>query len=135
MHRLSRMTALRIAAIIVFALALFDMFAWQIPGLIEGAEAVNELSQAGDGASFFFVLAGFATSVLAIIAAYGAWQGQRWGSVLVILISAWHVFTGTLAAVESDFPTNVIAIVGLLLSLVAIILCLWRDAEAAPRSA
>lgn len=135
MHRLSRTTALKIAAVIVFALALYDMIAWQIPGLIEGAAAVNELNQAEEGASFFFVLVGFATSVIAIIAAYGAWQGQRWGSVLLILMSAWHVFTGTLAAVESDFPTNVIATVGVLLSLAVIILALWRDAKPTPASA
>jgi hypothetical protein len=135
MNKLSRSTALKIAAVIVLVVALPDMIMYEIPDLMRGMAAVDQAAMAEGGPPFFMVLLSFAVDVLAIVAAYGAWRAQRWGVILVIVISAFNSISGIFGALfAGDVPTQIFAAIGLLLSLTAIILCLWREHKPLARS-
>ena len=99
MNKLTRSNALKIAAIIVLVLALLDMIVYQIPDLTRGMAAINQASNIEGGPPFFMVVLGFAVDVVAIVAAYGAWRAERWGIILVIVISAFNCISGAGAAI------------------------------------
>jgi uncharacterized membrane protein (DUF2068 family) len=124
MNRLSRSTALKIAAILSLALSVFAVID-AIPSLIRGEQIAN---QVGDAPPYFVILLGFVLAIVQIMAAYGTWHNQRWGIVLTLLATALN----TVAAVPGIFfaPTTylwIYATLGSLLSVVIIVLCLWRD--------
>lgn len=129
MSRLTRSTALKIAAGIVLLLALLDLFVYEIPALMLGQAAVNQVATAdGGGPPFFMVLLSSAMDVLGIVTAYGLWRAQRWGMILAIVISAFTVLSGLVAALfAGDVGTRIVAGVGVVLSLMTIVLCLWRE--------
>lgn len=131
MNRLNRPTALKIAAAILLVLTLGDLFIYEIPALMLGQAAIDQAanSEAG-GPPFFMVLVSSALDVLALITAYGLWRGLRWGVILAIVISAFGILSGlggALFAPESG--TRVFASVGVVLSIMTIVLCLWRERE------
>ena len=72
MNNLSRSNALKIAAVIVLVLALFNVIVYDIPFLTQGMAALDQASNADQGPPFFMVILEFAVDVLAIVAAYGA---------------------------------------------------------------
>jgi uncharacterized membrane protein (DUF2068 family) len=124
MNRLSRSTALKIAAILSLAFSIFAVI-YAIPNLIQGEQLVN---QSGDAPPYFVIVLGFMLAIVRIIAAYGTWHNQRWGIVLILLATA----LDTVAAVPGIFfaPTTylwVAATVGTVSGIVIIVLCLWRD--------
>lgn len=129
MNRLSRSTALKIAAVITLVLALLDLVIYEIPPLMLGQVAVDQIANGdGSGPPFFMVLLQSAFDILAIVASYGAWRAQRWGVILVIVISAFSSLTGILGVLfAGDATTRIFAAVGVVLSLAAIVLCLWRE--------
>jgi hypothetical protein len=128
MNKLTRSTALKVAAVIVLVLALADMIVYEIPDLMRGMATVDQVAMAEGGPPFFMVLLSFAMDVLAIVAAYGAWRAQRWGVILVIVISAFNSISGTFAAIFApEGPTRIISSVAVVLSLSAIFLCLRRE--------
>jgi hypothetical protein len=137
MNRLSRSTALKIAAGIVLALALLDLFVYEMPALMLGQAAVDQVANAdGSGPPFFMVLLGSAMDVLAIVTAYGLWRGLRWSVVLAIIISAFNVFSGLGGALfAGDMGTRVLSGVGVVLSIAAVVLCLWRERKTQSRAA
>lgn len=132
---MTRPTALKIAAVILMALALLDLFVYQVPLLMIGQAAVDQVANGdGSGPPFFMVLLAFAVDVLSIITAYGLWRGLRWGVVLAIIINAFNILTGLLGALfAGDLNTRVISAVGIVLWIVAIVLCLWRERKAENR--
>jgi hypothetical protein len=135
MNKLSRSTALKIAAVIVLAVALLDMIVYELPDLMLGMTAVDQASMADGGPPFSMVILGFAVDVLAIVAAYGTWLAQRWGVILVIVISAFNCISGTFGAIFApDGATRIFAAVAVLLSLSVIYLCLRREPKSLTQS-
>lgn len=129
MSYLTRSTALKIAAVIVLALALGDLFIYEVPALMLGQAAINQVANNdGSGPPFFMVLLSSAMDVLAIVTAYGLWRGLRWAVILAIVISAFGTLSGLGSAVfAGDSGTRMFAAVGVVLSIITIVLCLWRE--------
>lgn len=135
MNKLSRSTGLKIAAVIVLGLALVGMIVYDIPDLARGMEAVNQASNADQGPPFFEVILSFAFDILALVAAYGAWRAERWGVILVIVVSAFNCISGAGAAVFAPWPvTRILGAVAVVLYLGAIYLCLRREPESLAQS-
>jgi hypothetical protein len=135
MNKLSRSTALKIAAVIVLVLALLDMIVYEIPFLTSGMAVLDLAANADQGPPFFMVLLSFAVDVLAIVAAYGAWRAQRWGVILVIVISAFNSINNALAAVFAPWmATRIFAAVSVIVYLGVIYLCLRREPKALAES-
>ena len=131
MNNLSRSTGLKIAAIIVLVLALFTIIGYDIPFLTQGMAAIDQAAHANQGPPFFVVMLSFAVDILTIVVAYGVWQGQRWGVILVIIISAWNSINGALGAIFAPWPaTRIISGVSIILYLGVIYLCLRREPKA-----
>lgn len=129
MSHLTRSNALKIAAGIVLLLALLDLFIYELPALMLGQAAVDQIANSGgSGPPFFMVLLGSALDVLGIVTAYGLWRAQRWGVILAIVISAFNVLSGLGGALfAGDSSTRVVSAAGVVLSLATIVLCLRRD--------
>ena len=135
MNKLSRSTALKIAAVIVLVVALLDMIIYEIPDLMRGMAAVDQTAITDGGPPFFMVLLAFAMDVLAIVAAYGVWRAQRWGVILAIVTSAFNCISGAFGAIFApDGSTRVMAAIGVVLSLSVIYLCLRREPKSLPQS-
>ena len=131
MKRLSRLTALKLAAILACINALSG-FAMSIPLIPRGAAY---LDQVVDSPPYFVVAASFALSIVMAIGAYGTWTNQRWGIILLLLSNA----IGALLSAPGIFaaPTKILAIAatfGTLFSIMIIILCLWRDPKPMARA-
>jgi len=124
MNRLSRPTALKIAAALSFLLSVISMIG-SLPLITQGAAAIN---QSADSPPYFVLLLGFVTGVVGVVAAYGAWKSQRWGIILTILV---NLVNGIAAAPGLLFaPTPALfaaASVTVVFSVIIIVLCLWRD--------
>lgn len=135
MQNLSRSTGLKIAAVIVLVLTLLDMIVYEIPDIMRGMAAIDQAANAVGGPPFFMVLLGFAFDVVAIVAAYGAWQAQRWGVILIIVVSAFNCISGTFAALFAPWPaTRIFGAVSVLLFLGVIYLCLRREPKSLAQS-
>jgi len=135
MNKLSRSTALKIAAVIVLVVALLDMFVYELPDLMRGMAAVDQASMVDGGPPFSMVILGFAIDVLTMVAAYGTWQAQRWGVILVIVISAFNCISGAFGTIFApDNSTRIFAAVAVLLSLSVIYLCLRREPKSPTES-
>jgi len=128
MNNLSRSTGLKIAAVIVLGLALFSMTVYDIPFLTQGMAAIDQAANANQGPPFFMVILGFAVDVLSIVAAYGAWRGERWGVILIIVISAFNSINGAFAVIFAPWmATRILAGVLIFVNLGVIYLCLRRE--------
>ena len=128
MNHISRSTALKTAAVLSCLAGVYDL-ANMGSYLVRGA---GELKQIGDAPPYFVVILGFALAIVKIVAAYGVWQNQRWGVILTLFATV----LATVAAVPGILfaPTTylqVSASVGTILGIVLIVLCLWRDRNAA----
>jgi hypothetical protein len=135
MNKLSRSTGLKIAAAIVLVLALVNVIVYDIPFLTQGMAVLDQASNADQGPPFFMVVLEFAFDVLAFVAAYGTWQAQRWGVVLIILVSAFNSINDALAAVFAPWPaTRITAAVSIVLYLGVIYLCLRREPKSLAKS-
>ena len=128
MNKLSRSNGLKIAAVIVLALALFSMIVYEIPFLTKGMAALDQAANAEQGPPFFMVILEFAFDVLAIVAAYGTWKAQRWGVILIIIVSAFNCINNALLAAFAPWPeTRILSAVAVVLYLGVIYLCLRRE--------
>ena len=135
MNQLSRSTGLKIAAVIVLVLTLIDMVVYELPDLASGMVAVDQAADAVGGPPFFMVILGFAFDILAIVAAYGTWQAQRWGVILVIMVSAFNCISAAAAAIFAPWvATRIFGVVSLILFLGVIVLCLRREPDSLSRS-
>jgi hypothetical protein len=135
MNKLSRSTGLKIAAVIVLILALFSIVVYDIPFLTQGMAAIDQAANADQGPPFFVVVLGFAVDVLSIVAAYGAWRGERWGVILLIVVSAFNSINGAFAALFAPWPaTRILAGVLIFVNLGVIYLCLRREPKSLTES-
>lgn len=80
----------RVAAGMSVLVALVGFVAYDVPTLLDGADASHD--------PYWIVLGSFASDVVALVAAYGAWRRQLWGAVLLIVVNVfWMVqVVGTL---------------------------------------
>ena len=128
MNRLSRPTALKIAAVLSFLVSAFSIVA-SFPFIIIGADAAN---QASEGPPYFVILLAFVLGIIGIVAAYGTWKQMRWGVILTILV---NLIGGLSAAPGIIFrPTPALfasATLSVVIDIVIIMLCLWRDRQPA----
>ena len=128
MRRLDRSTALKLAAAITLLMSLLQIFVYQLGDLLRGADAVNAAAAANQGPPYVMVLVGFVVSILALVAAYGAWHAQRWGIVLTIVLAAYNELDGLGGMLFAPLlSTRIIAGVGVVLNIFVIVLCLWRE--------
>jgi hypothetical protein len=124
MKNLSRANALKLAAVISFLLGIGGVML-AVPELTRGADVLDDTA---DSAPFAVIIIAFVFAVMRITAAPGLWQSQRWGIVLTLIANA----LDALAAAPGILfgPTLALkaaASSGVVLSLVVIVLCLWRD--------
>lgn len=124
MNRLSRSTALKIAAVISLLLGLFGIYLF-LPSLSRGAIALN--GQLNTPPYPVLVIA-LALALVRIIAAYGAWQSQRWGIVLTILANGLDSVAAVPGVLYARTPALwLTAISTVVLSMIVVVLCLWRE--------
>jgi uncharacterized membrane protein (UPF0136 family) len=128
MNRLSRSTALKIAAVLSLLLCAFGIVSF-LPMIAQGSAAVN---QGGEAPPYFVLVLGVILGVVGMVAAYGCWKGMRWGIILTIivnLLSGLSAAPGILFAPTSELFMS--ATVGVFLNIVIIVLCLWPDRKLA----
>jgi hypothetical protein len=132
MNRLSRSTALKIAAVITFLVSVWDVIG-SLPLIAQGAAALDESTP---GPPYFVLMLSFVLSIIGIVAAYGTWKQMRWGIILTIII---RLLGGLSAAPGIVFrPTPELfmsATFSVAVSIVVIVLCLWRDPKPASAQA
>ena len=117
---MTRATALRIAAALSVLVAVIGITAFDLPNLVLGA--------ADSKAPFALVLGSFTSDVLALVAAYGAWRGQKWGAVLLLAVNGfWLVQAIGSLLFDTTSGELVFAALMLVHHLVVITLCLWRE--------
>ena len=128
MIRLSRSTALKIAALITFLVSVWNVIG-SLPFIAQGAAILDENTP---GPPYFILMLGFILSIIGIVAAYPTWKQMRWGIILTIII---NLLGGLSAAPGIIFrPTPELfmsATFGVVVSIVVIVLCLWRDPKPA----
>ena len=125
MKSLSRSTALKIAAVISFLSNAFGIV-FALPFVAQGATAATE------GPPYFFAVLSLITGAVGVVAAYGTWKQQRWGIILTILANLVNGLGSTPGVLFAPRPELfVAATTGVVLSIVIIVLCLWRDRKLA----
>lgn len=128
MNRLSRSTALKIAAVLSFLLSAYSIILG-LPMMAQGSAAVN---QGGEAPPYFILVLGVILGVVGMVAAFGCWKGMRWGIILTIIV---NLLGGLSAAPGILFaPTSELfmaATVGVFFSIVIVVLCLWPDRKLA----
>ncbi len=121
MKSLSRSTALKIAAVISLLFALWALVA-TLPAVLRGPNATTLAPP------FIIVVITLVLGVVQLVAAYGVWMQQRWGIVLTIItnvLNALAAAPGVLFA--STTQLFIEATVGIIVNILVIVLCLWRD--------
>jgi hypothetical protein len=74
------------------------------------------------------VITTFTIDIVAIIAAYGAWNAQRWGVVLLVITAILTTLPGLAGMLLApDLSTRIMAGIGAILGVVVVVLCLWRE--------
>ena len=120
MATLTRATAWKVAAGLSVLVAIIGVVLFDVPNLMLGAE--------DSAAPFLLVLGSFTSDVVALVAAYGAWRGQKWGAVLLIVVNAfWIVQAVSSLLVDTAATALVFAALMLVHHVVVVVLCLWRE--------
>ena len=124
MNRLSRSTAIKIAAVLSFLLGFWGIYLF-LPSLSQGSAALN----AGlDTPPYVVVVIALALALVRILAAHGTWQSQRWGILLTILANGLDgaaAVPGILFARTTTLWLS--ATFATVLPIIVVVLCLWRD--------
>jgi cytochrome c biogenesis factor len=124
MKGLSRSTALKIASVLSILMGLVSI-ANTLPLIARGA---TEIAQSSDSPPYFVLMIGLFTGIIAIIGAYGAWNQQRWGiilSILVNLVNGLSAVPGILFAPQPGLM--ILSIATVVVSILIVVLCLWRE--------
>jgi hypothetical protein len=118
MNQMSRATGLKIAAVILWAIALTGMAAVGIP-ILTGARTDAE------GPFFWLVIFSFAVDSITMVVAYGVWRAERWAVILAIVISVFNAILNTGGAIgDPQAAMRMMAGTLAVASLVVIYLCL-----------
>ncbi len=124
MKSLSRAMALKIAAVLSVLLGIVSI-ANTLPLIARGATGVT---QSTDSPPYVILMVGLLTGVIGIVAAYGAWNQQRWGVILTILVNLVNglgAVPGILFAPQPGLMITAVATV--VVSILIVVLCLWRQ--------
>ncbi len=108
-----------VAAVLSVLVAIVALVVYDIPSLVQGAAASPD--------PYWLVLGSFASDVVALVAAFGAVRGQRWGVVLLLVVNTYwflQAITGLLAA--GGAGELVFSAVMLVVHVVTVWLCLSR---------
>ncbi len=124
MKSLSRAMALKIAAVLSVFMGIVSI-ATTLPLIARGATGV---AQSTDSPPYAILMVGLLTGVIGIVAAYGAWNQQRWGVILTILVNLVNglgAVPGILFAPQPGLMITAVATV--VVSTLIVVLCLWRQ--------
>lgn len=124
MKNLSRSTGLKIAAVLLLAIALAGIFAVGIPTFM------GYRADLPDGPPLGVVIFSFAIDAITIVIAYGVWRTERWGVISAIVISVFNAILNT-AGMLGDPLMSMKILTGCILiaSLFVIYLCLRQRNE------
>jgi hypothetical protein len=121
MNQLSRATGLKIAAVILWTMAILGIVTVGIPVLTGSRTDI-------DGPFFWLVIFSFAVDAITMVVAYGVWRAERWGIILAIAISAFNAVLNTMGALGDPNPgLQIMAGIFVFASLSVIYLCLRRE--------
>jgi uncharacterized membrane protein (DUF2068 family) len=128
MNRLSRSTAVKTAAVLSFINSAFNVIA-SLPFITRGVQAAVQNNQSPP---YFIMMLALILGVIGMVAAYGTWKLQRWGIVLTILVNLVNGLSAMPGIIFRPTPfLFVSATVTVVVSIVIIVLCLWRDPKTA----
>jgi hypothetical protein len=124
MKGLSRLTALKIASVLSILMGIVSI-ASTLPLIARGTTGV---AQSSDSPPYFVLMIGLFTGIIAIIGAYGAWNQQRWGIILTLLVN----LVNGLSAVPGilfapQLGLMILSIATVAVSILIVVLCLWRE--------
>jgi hypothetical protein len=129
MNQLSRSTGLKIAAVILWTVALLGIVTVGIPFLTGGRPDI-------DGPIFWVFVFSFAVDAITLVVAYGVWRAERWAIIMAIVISAFNAVLNTMGALaDPDMALRLMAGSFVVASLSVIYLCLRREPAALAESA
>lgn len=106
----TRAGRLRAAAIVAVVIAIVSIAIFDLPALAKGSADSSD--------PFALVLGSFATDVLALIAAYGAFRRQRWGVIVLVVVVSFWAFQAAAELIDGDA-----ALGGIMLGVS--LMCLW----------
>jgi uncharacterized membrane protein len=128
MKGLSRSTALKIAAVLSVMMSLISV-ASVLPLIARGATGV---AQSSDSPPYAILMIALITGVLGMVGAYGAWNQQRWGIILTILANLLNGLSAAPGILFAPQPGLMVISIGtLVVSILIIVLCLWRGPKPA----
>jgi peptidoglycan/LPS O-acetylase OafA/YrhL len=128
MNRLGPFRWWRIAASISVVVALLAIAFYDIPSLVEGADASRD--------PYWLVLGSFATDIVALVAAYGAWRRQVWGVVLLLVVNVFWTLQAVGTLLDPEHGADVVvALVMLALHAIVVWCCLRTRSDLHPDDA
>lgn len=128
MSRLDRPTMLKLAAVGVTFLALVELFVYDLPEFARGPVAVDQIASRGDGPPYALVIIQSVVALIALAGAYGTWRGRRWAIALVVICSVLMLISSVLGALFAPLlTTRIWGIITIVLELLIISACLWRQ--------
>ncbi|KPV47968.1 hypothetical protein SE17_40600 [Kouleothrix aurantiaca] len=130
MNRLDRPTALKIAAAISAFLALVELFVYDLPAYMSGAAAVDQIASTGEGPPFALLIVISIVSLVALLGAYGTWNGRRWGVALVVVCTVLMLFPSIMGILFAPQLSRIWGVTTILLQLVILVCCFWRRSKA-----
>ncbi len=125
MKGLSRATALKIAAVLSVLLGIYNITS-NLPMIAQGAAWAAQAPNARP--PFAALIIGLMTGVLFIVGAYGAWNQQRWGVILILVVSLPNALMSLAGILFSLVPSfRIEGIVTMVVIILMVVLCLWRE--------
>lgn len=124
MKGLSRSMALKIAAVLSVLMGIVSI-ATTLPLIARG---VTRVAQSSDSPPYAILMVGLLSGVISIVAAYGAWNQQRWGIILTILVNLVNGLGAVPGILFAPQPGLIItAVTTVVISILIVVLCLWRE--------
>ena len=105
----------RVAAVVSVLVALFAFAAYDIPTLIDGADA--------SGDPYWIVIGSFASDVVALVAAYGAWRRQLWGVVLLVAVNVYWILQAITTLFDDATNSDIVFSLVMLVAHLAVLWC------------
>ena len=120
MNQLSRSTGLKIAAIILWVMALLGIIVVGLPYIRGGISF--------DDPVYGLNLFSSSVDVVTVLVAYGVWRAERWGIILAIVISVFNAILNTGGALlDPNIGVRIMAGTFVFAAISVIYFCLRRD--------